>query len=157
MNFCCLQIFFQNQLFKNSLCNTIRIPSSLNSDWAGLLLSLTWVQTVCKGYHDRQTCSVTSVNSVRIYGSWKKMHHRNVCNCFIVSHTFKEEIYIYPANPKYLILNMHRSRGGGGGGGWIHSPLSTEKTKNKKPTKKPVGVELEPLWQNFLDPRMLSK
>ena len=49
--FCCLPIFFQNQLFRKILSG---IPSECRTDWIqirpDILSGLNWVQSVCKGY-----------------------------------------------------------------------------------------------------------
>ena len=51
MLFCCLLIFFQNQLFRKILSG---IPSECQTDWIQIrpnkMLGLIWLQSVCKGY-----------------------------------------------------------------------------------------------------------
>ena len=58
---------FLNQLFqKQSFRNTIRVSDSLDPNRPDVLLSLIWVQTVCKGY--QQTTKVaTSGESIKNY------------------------------------------------------------------------------------------
>ena len=48
--FCCLLIFFHDQLFKKILSGIPSVSNSLDSDQARRFVGLIWIQNVCQGY-----------------------------------------------------------------------------------------------------------